>query len=102
MILPGRHTRLLQFLTPSHDTSGPLMKFHHLAILTAALAISLTGCGDPAPGENQAPTNVSETPGDDPFAGGGTDLIETEDGKAALTAPPIDLTKEGGGPGGNR
>jgi len=77
------------------------MKFHHLAILTAALAIPLTGCGGAAPGESQTPTNVSEKPGDDPFAGG-TKLIDSEDGEAALTAPPIDLTKEGGGPGGNR
>ena len=73
----------------------------HLAILATVLLLPLAGCGGPAPGENEAPANVSETPGDDPFAGG-TDLIETEDGKAALTAPPIDLSKEGGGPGGGR
>lgn len=77
------------------------MKLLHLAILTTALSLPLAGCGDPAPGENEKPANVSDQPGDDPFAGG-TDLIETEDGKAALTAPPIDFLKEGGGPSGGR
>ncbi len=77
------------------------MKTLHLVILATAFLLPLAGCGEPATGENGEPANVSEVPGDDPFAGG-TDLIETEDGKSALTAPPIDVIKEGGGPGGGR
>ena len=44
------------------------MKTLHLVILATAFLLPLAGCGGPAPGENGEPANVSESPGDDPFA----------------------------------
>ena len=70
------------------------MKLFHVALLLSALLLPLSGCGGPAPGDSEAPTDVAEQP-DGAFSGGKNDLIETDDGKAALTAPPIDLGTEG-------
>ena len=73
------------------------MKLFHAVTLASALMLPLAGCGGPAPGDSEAPTDVSAQP-DGAFSGGKNDLIETDDGKAALTAPPIDLGTESGGP----
>ena len=54
------------------------MKFLNLAILATALCFPLAGCGgDPAPGENEAPTDVGE-PGE---------MAPAE------TAPPLEAPK---------
>jgi len=72
------------------------MKLFHALILASALMLPFAGCGGSATGEAEAPTDVSKQP-DGAFSGGSNDLIDTEDGKAALTAPPIDLGTESGG-----
>ena len=56
------------------------MKFLNLAILATALCFPLAGCGGgEPPGENEAPTDVGEAPG------------ETE--PPAETAPPLEAPK---------
>ncbi len=72
------------------------MKLFHAVVLASALMLPIAGCGGPAAGDSDAPTDVSAQP-DGAFSGGTNDLIDTEDGKSALTAPPIDLGTESSG-----
>ncbi|MEC7556066.1 MAG: hypothetical protein VYA32_02760 [Planctomycetota bacterium] len=69
------------------------MKTFQIAAVAFSLLIPIAGCTGPAPGESEAPSNVSETPGTDPFAAGknGTD------DEAVLEAPKIELPSGGGG-----
>jgi len=69
------------------------MKTFHIAVLAASLLIPLTGCGGPAPGDTEAPTNVPEHPGTDPFAGQGVDGKDS-----VLEAPALDLNDADGAP----
>lgn len=75
------------------------MRLLHSLVLASALLFPIVGCGGAATGENEEPTDVSQQPEADPFSGGTNDLIDTEDGKAALTAPPLDFNSEQGSKG---
>ena len=55
------------------------MKLLNLAILATALCFPLAGCGDPAPGDMEAPKDVGEVPGE----------VEPP----AATAPPLEAPK---------
>ena len=52
------------------------MKLFHALILASALMLPFAGCGGPATGESEAPTDVSKQP-DGAFSGGSNDLIDT-------------------------
>ncbi len=57
------------------------MKLLNMAILATALCFPLTGCGGGAPGDNEAPTDVSDTPDDSAM-------------DPALTAPSLDANSD--------
>lgn len=61
------------------------MKTFRVAVLAASLLIPLAGCGGPGSSGTEAPADVIEKPGDNPFAGGG----EKGD-DAVLEAPPLE------------
>jgi len=52
------------------------MKTLRIALLAASLLIPFVGCGGPS-GDSGPPTDVTDEPGDTPFAGdGGSDTVE--------------------------
>jgi len=63
------------------------MKTFQIVAVAFSLLMPIAGCTGPAPGENAAPSNVSETPGTDPFAAGKNGTDE----EAVLEAPKIEL-----------
>ena len=63
------------------------MKTFQIVAVAFSLLMPIAGCTGPAPGENDAPSNVSETPGTDPFAAGKNGTDE----EAVLEAPKIEL-----------
>ena len=69
------------------------MKTFRIAVLAASLSIPLAGCGGPAPGETEAPTNVTEKPGTDPFEGAGKGGDD-----AVFEAPALDINDTKGAP----
>ena len=64
------------------------MKHFQIAVVASSLLLPLAGCSGPAPGANEAPSNVTDAPGNDPFAAGENGNEE----RAVLEAPKIELT----------
>ena len=63
------------------------MKTFQIVAVVFSLLVPIAGCTGPEPGANDAPSNVSDTPGTDPFAAG----TDGNDDEAVLEAPKIEL-----------